>query len=252
MGDLITNHDDWKKRLQKIIVDGVVQTKLEYAKEVYEYHLYCQTEDTKKGGSRFTENMLVWFGENKDSSSQLSAIGKDYDRLIIKVDRLPPAQSSLLLFAKMSDKLFAKAVSNNIIKQSMTTAAIKKFISDTEMLQSQAEQRKVAEEADKKNAIAVAENNNIPSEELLDDDGLELVGVDDDGNEIWEARGAPTGVSEVTIKDEAAEQERVNKLKRDEANIEKVIENITVLLRKAGLDVAEEVLDYTMSTVGIK
>lgn len=253
MGDLVTNHEDWKKRLHKIIVDGVVRTKLEYAKEVYEYRLYCMTEDTKKGGSRFTENMLSWFGENKDSSSQLATIGQDYDRLVERVDRLPSAQSSLILLAKMDDKMFAKATANNIIRQSVTTANIKKFIDDIETLEYQAEHKKVAEEAEKKHQEAREAEDNIPSEELLENDGLELVGIDDDGNEIWEAKGnSSSGVSEVTIKDEEAEQERVNALKRDEAETEKVIENINVLLRKAGLEVAEETLDYVMATIGIK
>jgi len=251
MGDLIVGHDDWKKRLHKIIVDGVVRTKLEYAKEVYEYRLYCMTENTKKGGTRFTENMLSWFGENKDSSSQLAIIGQDYDRLISRVDRLPSAQSSLILLAQMDDKMFAKAVANNVVKQSTTTANIKKFINDIETLEYQLEHKKISEEAEKKHQAA-READDISSEELLEDDGLELVGIDDNGNEIWESRGSSPSVSEVTIKDEAAEHEKANKVKRDEEETEKVIENISVLLRKAGLQVAEDTLDYVMSTIGIK
>ena len=185
MGDLSTHHDDWKKRLTKIIVDGVVRTKLEYAKEVYEYQCYCKEENSKKGGSTFTNNMVTWFGENKDSSSQLAAIGKDYDRLVTRVERLPSAQSSLYLIAKFDDKMFAKAVSNNVIKQSVTTAGIKKFISDIENLEYHSEQKKVTEKAEEREKEAIEKENNIPSEELLEDDGLKLLGVDDDGNEIW-------------------------------------------------------------------
>lgn len=242
MSDLRTNHSDWRQRMQQIIVDGVVKTRLEYAKEVYAYQQYCKKEDTKKGGSKFTENMFTWFGENKDSCSQLAAIGNDYERLVSRIDRLPNAQSSLFFISKMDDETFTKAVANNVIKQGATTVSIKKYVSDLEQLEYNKEHEEIKKKAEVKHQQAREEEDNIPSEELMDDDGFELVGIDDDGNEIWELKGS--GVSEVSISDPSAQEEKKNKVKRDENFKEKLIDQGVALMRQLDVDTVEDIVDY--------
>lgn len=195
MKNLEKAHEDWRQKMQQIIVDGVVKTRLEYAKEVHAYQQFCKESESKKGGSRFTENMLTWFGENKDSCSQLATIGSDYDRLMTRIDRLPNAQSSLFFISKMDDDTFTKAIANNVIKQGATTVSIKSYVNDLEQLEYQREHEKTKEIAEEKHQKARKEEDAIPSEELMEDDDFELVGIDEDGNEIWELKGS--GVSEV-------------------------------------------------------
>jgi hypothetical protein len=244
MGQLTKiNHDEWRDRIKNIMQNNVLSSYLEYAKEVFEYQTNCKQFSQTKGGSEFTSNMVEWFGINKDASYQLAIIGSEHEFFLKNITRIPYAHSSLFMLAKLGGDSAQKLLNLKRITYTSTTKDIRSGIDEIENADRNRELKGDRDKAKKANDEAKKAEEEIPSEDLLED--FELAGFDDDGNEIWETKGS--GVKEVTVKDEEAEQERVKQIAREEHKKEKIIDKIGAMIRKATMEDAEDALDYMIS-----
>jgi len=232
----IAIHTEWKEKLtahhinHQTSVQTVVENYLDYAKSVFEYSEYC---DSSKGGSTFSKNMNKWFGTDKNKASELSKIGSEHEYFMDNAEHLPIAHSSIFTLTKMSNSEVRKAIRTGVLTKDTTTAQLKKFKVEIDNEDSRKDQVKVNEEGKIKHIKAVEDQDEIPSEELLDD--LELVGLDDNGNERWE----PKGVSF----DNGEKEERANEITRNEKTLQKLAQEIhDLIIKVADIDLAEDFL----------
>ena len=232
----ITIHNEWKEKLSKhhighqASVQTVVENYLEYAKGVFEYNEYCESS---KGGSTFSKNMSDWFGTDKNKASELSKIGSEYEYFMDNAQHLPIAHSSIFTLTKMSNSEVRKAIRSGVLTRETTTAQLKKFRVGVENENDRVEQERVNDDGKEAHSKAIEEQDDISSEELLGD--LELVGLDENGNETWE----PKAISF----DNGEKEEKAKEFTRDEKIIQKLAKEIhDLIIKVADIDLAEDFL----------
>jgi len=164
---------------------------IEFSKAVYDYKQECAPV---KGGSSFSKDVKDWIGLSQPSASKLCSIGAAYDSIAPFKNKLPTSRNALVELSKLDSDLIRKAVNSNTINAMSTAIDITNYKHDLEVAEKQKESAIV-------NELKKQEESEIESNELLDD--FELVGIDENGNEIWETKSS--GVSEVKVEEQNIE-----------------------------------------------
>lgn len=233
MDDLV-GKDYWKNELislQRKSAESIV----EYCKAIHEYSMEC---DGVKGGSTFTKDMKDWLGVSSTQASKLKKIGEKSALLSRIRESLPASRESLSIISDMDDNLIQKAIREKIINPEATAKQIKDYKEQAEYY---IEHKVQIEESQKKLEAAKEEEANIPSEELLDD--FELLGVDDDGNEIWGTKGEGSLIEGSTKAVSSSEPKR-----EDRGDL---IDKLNTMLYQLSNDDIHRVMDFVIK-LGLK
>lgn len=231
MGELV-DKNYWKKEIVSAHNESLSSAQnaaalfLDYCKAIADYKQECSESKSKT----FSNDVKDWIGISSSYAGQLAKIGERYNLLAPYKRNLPISRAAVMEITKNADKhedLLVNSLRNGKINLTTQGTEVSAMIREVT-------QKEKIKDSEIKNELKRHEEDSIPSEELMEDDDLELLSIDEDGNEIWGSKS-----------NRSSEPKEVS-YKEEKENTEDLIKRLNGVIQQLTYDQIEEVLDYAI------